>query len=456
MDSPSFTFESCSFDDAAGILRLNYGFPGAGNFEEILQFPSPARVLTSDERQALERAFRLLFLLSGVSYYKAFAPERMSCKAFPVDSETSAFVEEVYARGLAEFAHRNGLDMRGRAKFDRLEVKGQAPAAFVLQHPRHAGVPVGGGKDSLLTYELLKQAKEPLTLFAVGSQAGGVAAPIQAAFDKSGAPSVVVLRRLSPRLQQLNAQGALNGHVPVTAIISTIALAAAILYGWDAIVMSNERSANVGNLDHEGTEVNHQYSKSFAFEDAFASYVERHIARGISCFSLLRPLSEAGISCRFAELRQWHDSFRSCNSAFRQDPAQRGKIWCCSCPKCRFVYLALAPFLPRGDLVRIFGHDMLDDAAQMSGYEELCGLQAHKPFECVGEISECVTLAQRLGGMPRWMDAAVVKELVRRLPISPDELDRSWSELMAPDFHAPHRVPDRFRALLEIPAQAGT
>lgn len=449
MNTPRFIFESTSFDEESGVLRLAYSFSGGDSFEEVLEFPPSRRALTPTGRQALERIFRLLFLLSGVSYYKAFAPETMACKAFPIDRETAAFVEEVYGRGLAEFAYRNRLDMRGRAKFDTSEVSGNAPDALALEQPHHAGVPIGGGKDSLLTYELLKQAQEPLTLFAVGSGEGGVAPPIQAAFDRSGAPSVIVLRHLSPRLRELSSQGALNGHVPVTAIISAIAVAAAILYGWDSIVLSNERSANVGNLHHEGFEINHQYSKSFAFEDAFAGYVERHITPNIATFSLLRPLSEAGISRRFAELRRWHDCFRSCNSAFRQDPARRGTAWCCACPKCRFVFLALAPFLPRLELVRIFGGDLLDDAAQMRGYEELCGLAAHKPFECVGEISECSTLLQRLGLIPDWGNSFIVKALAARLPISSDALDRRWEDLMAPDYCSPHRIPERFRILLD-------
>lgn len=450
MNSAPFVFQSYAFDRASGILRLHYRFSGASEFEEILHFPASDRILSAAEEGALDRAFRVIFLLAGVSYYKAFAPETMTCEAFPLDPQTAKFVEDVYAHGLGEFAYRNGLDMTGRAKFDQPCLSGDAPVALSWDMDPHACIPIGGGKDSLLTFGLMKKTQTPLTLFAVGSCAGNVAAPIQAAFDRAGVPSVAVLRHLSPRLHEVNAQGALNGHVPITAIVSAIALAAAILYGWSSVVMSNERSANAGNLDRNGSDINHQFSKSFAFEDAFARYIEQHVTRSISYFSLLRPLSEASIARQFAKLKQWHDCFRSCNTAFKQELACRSKFWCCSCPKCRFVYLALAPFMSRSALIRIFGRDLLDDPQHISGYEELCGLGAHKPFECVGEVQESAALMHRLLSLRSWKDSRVVRALADRLPVPPGGFETFWDRLMAPDFLSPHRVPADLQPLLAL------
>ena len=57
--------------------------------------------------------------------------------------------------------------------------------------------------------------------------------------------------------------------MPVTGILSAIAVMAAVLDGRDAVVMSNEWSASVGTLEAGGRVVNHQYSKSMAFEAGF-------------------------------------------------------------------------------------------------------------------------------------------------------------------------------------------
>ena len=87
-------------------------------------------------------------------------------------------------------------------------------------------------------------------------------------------------RRLDPALFALNEAGALNGHVPITGILSMIVLACAIIHGFDAIAMSNEHSASAPNI----ADVNHQYSKSFEFEQAFSRLLERHVVDGRALF----------------------------------------------------------------------------------------------------------------------------------------------------------------------------
>jgi hypothetical protein len=245
-----------------------------------------------------------------------------------------------------------------------------------------------------------------------------------------------VTRKLDPALFALNEAGALNGHVPITGILSMIVLACAIILGFDAIAMSNEHSASAPNVDG----VNHQYSKSFEFEQAFSRLLERHVVTGVRYFSLLRPLSEVAIARRFARHAAYFPVFRSCNTAFRQSAERRGTNWCCDCPKCRFVFLALAPFVDRQRLVATFGRDMLDEAAQIDGFAELCGLRSHKPFECVGEIEESATVMAHLAGMPAWRDDVVVRALSPRL-------HGDLAALFVP--RGPHLVPERYLAMLD-------
>ena len=388
-----------------------------------------------------ERICRLIFLLAGVSYYKAFAPRRLVCRAFALDGDTAAFVETVYREGLGEFAYRNNIDLSDRINF---AASGHAAAAQSLNLDETICIPVGGGKDSTVSIEVLRQTGRRLALFGLGSSAG-LAGPIQDCIAAADLPAIRVGRTLSPALAGLNAQGAYNGHVPITAILSAIAVAACLLQGWGTLAMSNEHSASAPNLRHDGVEVNHQYSKSLAFEAAFAAYVTSHVASNFSYFSLLRPLSEAAITRRFAGLTAYHPVFRSCNTAFRQDERTRGTNWCCDCPKCRFVFLALAPFIARERLVAIFGRDMLDDTSQTEGFAGLCGLDAHKPFECVGEIDESRLLLGQLSRMAAWRDSAIVRHLNARMP---DQEDFAAGYAALFDLKAPHRVPAPFLDLL--------
>ncbi len=433
MQRREFVCEGYRFAPETGTLSLHYAFDGGPRFEERIALPLAARSLSDGEAAALDRVFRLLLLACGVSYYKACAPQRIRCAAFPLDAATAAFFTDFYMKGLAEFAWRNGIDLAGLCfAVDMVE----PASAQQLQLPRLTCVPVGGGKDSIVTIECLKQAGEPLVLFELGN-----AAPIEATIAQAGLPAIRVTRRLDPALFALNEAGALNGHVPITGILSMLVLACAIIHGFDAIAMSNEHSASAPNLVAAGREVNHQYSKSFEFEQAFSQFIERHVVQGVRTFSLLRPLSEIAIARRFARHTAYFPVFRSCNAAFRQSPERRATNWCCDCPKCRFVFLALAPFVERQLLIATFGRDMLDDPAQIDGFAELCGLQRHKPFECVGEVEESATVMAHVANLADWRDDEVVRALAPRLPPG------NFTALFA--LRGPHLVPERYLAMLD-------
>src|SRR5262249_11746443 len=158
-----------------------------------------------------------------------------------------------------------------------------------------------------------------------------------------------------PELLALNARGARNGHVPITGILSAIAVAAAVLHGADEVVMSNEWSASQGNLQWNGREINHQWSKSAEFEGLFRTVLRESFGGCVDYFSLLRPLTSLAIARRFAEHRQYFATFRSCNRAFHLDESMRHSNWCGECDKCCFVDLVLAPFVPAAELDAIFG-----------------------------------------------------------------------------------------------------
>ncbi len=436
----AFIFDSYRYDAASASLALRYGFADGPCFEEKLFFDFPPRPLAPAAQTVLDRIFRLIFLFSGVSYYKAFVPPVLRCGAFPIDRETAALVQNFYAKGLAEFAWKNGISLRDRL---RLQTGPVAPAdPIALDLPRLTAIPVGGGKDSIVTIECLKRAGEPSVLFALGD-----AEPIRACIAASGLPFIRVRRRLDSDLFKLNEAGALNGHIPITGILSAIALACAVLRGFDVIAMSNEHSANAPNLTTDGVEINHQFSKSLEFEQDFADYVHEHISPSIAYFSLLRPLSEIEIARRFANYRAYFKIFRSCNTAFRQEPGARGRHWCCDCPKCRFVFLALAPFIAKSELIGIFGRNLLDDAMQFLGFAELCGLGEHKPFECVGEISESTAVMAYLGRDPDWREDRIVRQLHSAFPALRQRDPAEYRALFGAEH--PHRMPERYKAILD-------
>jgi hypothetical protein len=249
-------------------------------------------------------------------------------------------------------------------------------------------------------------------------------------------------------LFEYNRLGAYNGHIPVTAINSAILTCAAILYGFDSIAFANERSASSATLEYDGQQVNHQWSKGWAFERAFAAHVRSHVAAGLDYFSLLRPFSELAVTRAFAKSGgAYFDAFSSCNRNFRilgPKPADR---WCGQCPKCHFVFLALAPFCPKPRLLKIFGRNLLDDESQAGGFDALIEYRDHKPFECVGEAAEARAAFAVLAQRPEWREDALVARF--REEIAPQR--DAGSLALEPWLRAgeEHGVPARFDGALD-------
>jgi UDP-N-acetyl-alpha-D-muramoyl-L-alanyl-L-glutamate epimerase len=420
-----FRFVDAGFDAASGIARLAYAFDDSPAFVETLRFPGAPFTLDAARAAAVERALRLLHLIAGVSYYKAAVPGEIAVDGHAMDADTAAFLTEVYEQGLGEFAHRNGMSLRGRIVFPaRAEPAAAAPPLGLRQH---ALVAIGGGKDSLVSIEALRALGVAQTVSWIG------AAPlIRACAERTGLPLLQVERQIAPELFEFNRRGAWNGHIPVTAINSAILALAALLVDADQVVFSNERSASYGSQIEGSGEVNHQWSKGWDFERAFAVQLRRGVAADIHYYSLLRPLSELAVARQFARLDRYDAHFSSCNRNFHllgERPATR---WCGICPKCQFVFLALAPFMPKPRLVGIFGRNLLDEPAQADGYDALMEFRGHKPFECVGEARESRAAMAALAASPDWSEDAIVERFRRVvLPrLDPAELD--LGSLMAP------------------------
>jgi UDP-N-acetyl-alpha-D-muramoyl-L-alanyl-L-glutamate epimerase len=389
--------------DARGRVTLRYALDDEIFFAEEFELPLEAE-LSDAELGSAQGLLSLLHWVAGVSYFKTATPPEISCEAGAPPPAAAALLEALYSQGLGEFAYANGLPLP-RPRFGQAIGPGSGGSSGATA-PERMLVAVGGGKDSAVAVEIARRSGRELVLFSVGD-----APAIARTISVARLPHLVVRRRLDPQLSALNRAGALNGHIPVTAIVSCAALLTAVLHGFDTVVMANERSASSGNVTWDGVEINHQFSKGILAERLLSAAVAE-AASGLQLFSILRPASELAIARAFAQMVPYHGAFTSCNAIFRLDPAQRARSWCCDCPKCRFVFLALAPFSDPAHMREIFGRDLLDDERQFAGFALLTATGGHKPFECVGEEEESVAAIRMLAADPRWRDHAVVRRLV--------------------------------------------
>ena len=425
-----YSYQGFDLDPSRGLLTCRYE-AGGREFAERVGFDPGGRW----DAPGVRAAARLVFLLAGVSYYKTTAAPVIDLGETAVTSTERDFLRSFYLDGLGEFAFRNGLDLSG------LEIVGPVsdePAPAAGPSPGTGGgpgrplVPFGGGIDSIVTVEMVRDRADA-ALFIMGRRGDRFAA-IEAPAAVTGLPVVRAAREIDPLLLRSRELGFLNGHVPITGILSAIALMAAVLDGRDAVIMSNEWSASAPTLEANGKPVNHQYSKSAAFEAGFRDVVAAALGGSVDYFSALRPFSELWVARRFAALEPYHPVFRSCNRAFHIEKAKRLDHWCGRCDKCCFIDLILAPFLSPDQLGQVFGgREPLTDPEHPDGslaerFRTLLGTSAGaRPFECVGDIDECraalllaarrpdragpgllQTLAAELAGYPAPPDPAVL------------------------------------------------
>lgn len=427
----AFRFVRCAFDAHTGVAQLAYAFDDGPELVETISLPGAPFALDEARAAAAQRALRLLHLVAGVSYYKAAVPGQIRIEGEPIDAATATLLATVYLNGLGEFAYRNGLDLRDRIRFPH---SGEAPPAPTLGLREHALVAIGGGKDSLVSIEALRASGVSQTVTWIGGSQ-----LIAACAAQTGLPTLNIGRQLAPQLFDYNRQGAWNGHIPVTAVNSAILAFAAVVLGVDQVVFSNEHSASYGSLIPGTGEVNHQWSKGWAFESAFGEHLRSHVAADLKYYSLLRPLSELAVARQFARSDRYDAHFSSCNRNFHILGDRPTSRWCGVCPKCHFVFLALAPFMPKPRLVGIVGRNLLDDAAQQGGFDALLEYGDHKPFECVGEGRESRAAMAALAHRPEWREDALVARFARLIAPQLDPAELRIEPLLALD--AEHRVP---------------
>jgi hypothetical protein len=423
----TFRIVGRAYDPVSRTVTLRYGLDDRVAFTETITFETaPAEPVDPRSPEAMgpgfERALLHLHVAAGTSYYKTAAPPEVVIEGESLSDAELDLHRHLYDDGLREFAVTNALPVPRPVTV--VPGRGVAGHSVPPEGSLRPGllVPIGGGKDSMVLIEAVRHLGP--RLFAVNPHP-----LVHELAAEAGLELLVVRRRLDPGLVGLHEAGAMNGHVPITAIVSLIAVVGAFVHGYDTVAMAVERSASEETVTVDGVPVNHQYSKSRGFELLLADVVRTSVAPELTYGSALRPYSELAISRAFAGLDRYHPTFCSCNSAYRQRAGTDDR-WCGHCPKCRFVGLMLAPFLEPAGLTAIIGTDMFADPAQIEGFAALMS-DTEKPFECVGEKRESAVALRLLAARPEWRNSAVVAALapVAEALVGDDDMDR----LLAPD-----------------------
>ena len=395
---PRFAYRGYEIEENDSCLKITYRFEtlGLSEFAPVWVFPKAEGDCRrwSEDRLMQDMIFSL-GMVELISYWKIACPPTVTVEAGRLNQDQIDWWKDLYFNGLGEFFYVNGIKEADPNHFMDIQCAGQLKAPCTDQYKeRHEEcgvetvgkgngvlVPIGGGKDSAVTLELLRLAGKPVCAYIINPRGATIHTTEVAGLD--AAHVISAKRTLDSNMLELNCQGYLNGHTPFSALVAFSGIIAARMHGLTMVALSNESSANESTV--QGSTVNHQYSKSFKFEEDFHYYQTTYLKGSAYYFSMLRPLSEFQIARFFAGQKQYHGIFRSCNAGSKTDS------WCGHCPKCLFVYLILSPFLKPQEVRDIFGRNMLDDWDMKETLDQLIGIEEEKPFECVGSRDEINT-----------------------------------------------------------------
>lgn len=376
---PLFVYEDFKYSIDKKGLKIEFTFiNGEHTFSPTLLVEK--KDFFSFSHLSKEQLDLLIFnmgMVELISYWKAFCSPKVVIKPYALKKEQIDFYKKLYYNGLGEFFYVNGINVSQEEFLNIENYSNNYTIAQSFEVEDRYIVPIGGGKDSVVTMDLLLSANRDVVPFIINPRGATVDCCSIAGFSQE--KTLTCKRVIDAHLLELNAQGCLNGHTPFSAMLAFTTLLISALTKRKYIALSNEDSASESTV--KGSEVNHQYSKSLEFENDFRNYVSEFISQDFYYFSFLRPLSELHIAKLFSKL-SYQSVFKSCNAGSKQN------IWCAKCPKCLFAFIILSPFVSKEELIAIFSKNLFEDKDLEEYFLQLCGERQTKPFECVGTVSE--------------------------------------------------------------------
>ena len=325
---PDFIYKSFSYniDDNLNIDYI-YEIPGLEVFNHKIIIPGEY-IKKSYDKDYLEYLIFNIGLIEAISYLKCTCSRNVIIDAGFINDDGIRFFKKLYFKGLGELLYRNNIDI----SFDELfEFKCRCNEEKLPQN-KYTGsgnlICVGGGKDSCVSLELLKNEKNNSCLIINPKDVNVECCRVAGYSDDQ---IIKVHRVLDNKIIDLNNKGFLNGHIPFSSVVAFISYLVAYLNG----------KSNIG-------------------------------------------LSEFNIARLFSHYKKYHKVFKSCNEGSKKNPWE----WCCNCPKCLFIYIILSPFLDREELISIFGDDLYNREDLLNVFKEIIGYSENKPFDCVGTYEE--------------------------------------------------------------------
>ncbi|RLD54349.1 MAG: hypothetical protein DRJ05_14860, partial [Bacteroidetes bacterium] len=238
-----FAFEGFSYEQSSKGLEIRFHFNLADQFHFY-----PKLVFYKKDfknwpigKSVLDNLVFHLGMIELISYWKAACSPKLIIKPYRINDKQIAWWKKLYFHGLGEFFYLNGIEVTEDDFIDIHSTSEKRLESFSIPLENKVLVLIGGGKDSVVTLELLKGHYE-VSPFILNPRGASLQTIDVAGFHENNV--VTVNRFLDKKLLELNDLGFLNGHTPFSAMLAFVSLITATLGGFKHIALSNESSAN--------------------------------------------------------------------------------------------------------------------------------------------------------------------------------------------------------------------
>ena len=241
---PKFVFEKYNWVISDKDLKISFYF----KIEPNIHF-RPKIVINDVSKNKIKKIGRgvlnnLIFhlgLIEILSYWKATCSPEIEIKAGFLNDEQIKWWKDLIIKGMGQFFYENKIDFRKR-NFLNIKTKTILDNYAMAEiSSKRVMVPVGGGKDSIVTLEILKKAGEEVSCFVLNPTKAAhnimkIATFPISAFKKGErnrkiGENIIVRRKIDKKLLQLNRKGFLNGHTPFSAYLAFLSILAATISG---------------------------------------------------------------------------------------------------------------------------------------------------------------------------------------------------------------------------------
>jgi len=321
-------------------------------------------------------------------------PEKIIIQGSSFSEKQIKFWKDFYLKVASQFFFLNQIPFKYAAEivFENVASENKYLNSWKVEKNK-AILGIGGGKESLTSFGLLKKTNLDLSLLRVPEK------DLKVGKDMVDKLTVGHLKEeLDPnakihtiyRQPHLDIKKFFNYDKPTfgpeVARVLFLMLFLSKRNGYQDFIVGTERSSNFRNTFWDGHTINHQYGKTSEFLHEFNHYVNTFFNDKIRYYSSLEHIFEYKIMKYFAKLEEWnHQKCLSCNVILGLG-GSTNKVWCGKCPKCAFTYVLYRSVFTKEKTDKIFKTEMFQN---LELFLPLMDIEENvKPFECVGEKKE--------------------------------------------------------------------